>query len=122
MPYSFYMFWHVFSLMAAVISLGAILGHLLQGGSKQDFQPRKLIAIIHGVALAFAFISGFGLIAKGGYSFSTSQWLYIKLFGWLILGAFPLLAYRKILPPRTALITLILVVGLAVYAVSFKPF
>jgi uncharacterized membrane protein SirB2 len=122
MPYAFYSFLHVFSLMAAVLALGGIAFHMLQGGTKENLKVRKQLMIIHGVALTLAFVAGFGLMAKGGFSFSTSQWLYVKIICWFMLGAFPVLLYKKVLPSWAGVIGLLAVVGIAIFAVTTKPF
>jgi len=77
---------------------------------------------LHGAALLFMFVAGFAMIAKGGFNFGTSQWLYIKIACWFLLGAFPILLYKKVMPPWVSLIVLVVVISAAVYAVTFKPF
>jgi uncharacterized membrane protein SirB2 len=122
MPYAFYSFLHIWSLIIAIVALGGIVFHMIQGGTKENLKIRKQLMIIHGVGLLFAFVAGFGLMAKGGFSFSTAQWLYVKIACWLVLGAFPVLVFKKILPKWMGLIGLFFVVGLAVFTVAYKPF
>lgn len=120
MSHTFYLFLHLVSLFTVLITLGGITTHMLSGGTKQNFATRKPMAIIHGIAVVIAFISGFGLIAKGGFSFSNSPWLYGKMLCWLILGAFPTIAYKKLLPRWGDFLLLIVVVISAVTLVLFK--
>lgn len=121
MSYHFYLFLHLASLFIAFLSLGGICFHVLAGGTKQNFSSRKSVAIMHGTTLLLVFITGFGLIAKAQYSFSTSPWLFGKMFCWLVIGMFPAIAYRRVLP-RWGNIALVCVVAVAAVAlVVFKP-
>lgn len=122
MPYQFYLFLHLVSLLTVAISLGAIVGHILQGGTKATLKTRKPLMIIHGVGLLFAFVTGFAMMGKGGFNLATSQWLFVKMFCWILLGAFPVLVYKKVLPKWANLAGLILILAAAAYAVTFKPF
>jgi hypothetical protein len=120
MSQSFYLFLHLVSLFTVLIMLGGITIHMLGGGSKENFVVRKPIAAIHGTALLIAFISGFGLIAKAGYSLSSSPWLYGKMLCWLLLGVFPVIAYKRVLPRWGDLLLLMVVVISAVTLVLHK--
>lgn len=122
MSIPFYTILHVVSLMTALITLGAVISHLLQGGSKENFKARKGIAALHGIAVLIAFISGFALMGKSGYSFSNAPWLYIKIACWIILGVFPTLVYKRVLPPWASLVFLIGTIATAVTVVTYKPF
>ncbi|MCB9073396.1 MAG: hypothetical protein H6623_07220 [Bdellovibrionaceae bacterium] len=123
MSQEFYLFLHLISLFTVFIVLGGLTVYMLMGGSKTALSTaRRPLAILHGVALTLAFISGFGLIAKMHYSFSSSLWLYGKLFCWLLLGAFPVLAYKQIPARWGNILLLIFVATLATYLVAFKPF
>lgn len=121
MSRDFYLFIHLVSLFTALVILGGISFHMISGGTKQSFAPRKSLAIIHGIAVLCAFISGFGLIAKSGYSFSASPWLFGKMFCWLLLGAFPTIAYKKVLPRWGDFALLVAVAMAAVWLVIYKP-
>lgn len=117
----FYKVLHIVSLMMVFLSLGAVLSHMLQGGEKQNFKNRKLMAILHGIATLVAFVSGFGLMAKSGYTFSNSPWLFIKIIAWIFIGGFPTLTYKKILPPWLALFTLTMILIITVVTVVYRP-
>lgn len=121
MSYHFYLFLHLVSLFAVILTLGGISTYILAGGSKQSFPLRKQMAMIHGIAVVIAAVSGFGLIAKAQYSFSGSPWLIGKIICWVIIGMFPIIAYKKVLP-RWGDIALLLIVAVAgVALVIFKP-
>ena len=73
------------------------------------------------MALLVAFVAGFGLITKGGFSFSGSTWIYIKMVCWVLLGVYPVLLYKQVLPRKMAMYGLIVILAVAVYTVVFKP-
>lgn len=116
----FWLFVHVVSLFLVFITLGGVATHMLNGGTKDNFKTRKTLAMIHGIGLLMAFVSGFGLIAKRGYSFGDSPWLYGKILCWLLVGLFPIVAYKKILPRWGDFVFLALVATAAVYLVVFR--
>lgn len=117
----FYLLLHILSLMVVFLSLGGVIAHMWQGGTRENLKIRKPLAIFHGVALTIAFISGFGLMARGGFSFSTSYWMYIKLFSWLLLGGFPMVILKKKIPAKWGILILTLIGFVAVYTVVYKP-
>ena len=89
MTYTFYKMLHLSGLFVMLLSLGAVASHQLQGGTKANFKNRKFFMALHGIALFFVFLAGFGLIAKAGYNFS-SGWIWGKLVVWLIAGIYPI--------------------------------
>lgn len=117
--YTFYKLIHLSSIFMILISLGAIAAHCLQGGTKSNFKGRKFFMIINGIGLLFAFIAGFGLIAKAGYNFSNA-WIWGKLAIWVLLGGLPVLFYKKgrSLMPSVVLLALVF---LAIYLVEYQP-
>ncbi|MBY0384160.1 hypothetical protein K2X05_03290 [bacterium] len=120
--YSFYSFFHIMSILTVVISLAITSSHISSGGNKQNLKNRKLLSITHGVALLLAFVAGFGLMARGGFQFSSSHWIHVKILCWFLLGIYPLFLYKKWIPQKMALWGLFAVLTLAVYTVVFKPF
>lgn len=122
MSYQFYLVLHIVSLFVVVLTLGSLWGYIFSGGHKANFPLRKSTAMLHGLFLLVVFISGFGLMAKAQYSFSSSPWLYGKILCWMIIGAYPTLIYKKVLPQWANLLTLILVLMAAAVLAIFKPF
>lgn len=121
MSYQFYLFLHIASLIIVFITLGGVVTHFLQGGTKESLQVKKYLSIHHGIALLVVFISGFGMIAKMKYSFASDHWIYIKILCWGLLGGFTGLVYKKVIPAKAAWWMLIVIMLTAVYAVIFKP-
>ena len=94
MPYEMYKALHVLGLSLVVLSLGGILLHVINGGTKASNSFRKGAMITHGVGLLLLLIAGFGMLAKLGIH-GIPGWIGVKLLIWLALGAFVAIAYKK---------------------------
>ncbi len=121
MSYNFYSFLHIVSVIVVAMSLAITSFQIYGGAKKTEIKSKKGISIVHGIALLVAFVAGFGLITKGGYSFASSQWIYIKILCWLLLGIYPVLLYKQLIPRKMALWGLSVILTVAVYTVIFKP-
>lgn len=123
MSYQFYLVVHLIAVFMIVVSLGSIAVHMLNGGTRENFKPRKAMAMIHGIGLLVALIAGFGLLAKlGAMRSGLPGWAIAKLVIWLVAGGFPVFIYRK---PKIAALNLLMVfvlAGAAAYLAAFKPF
>lgn len=121
MSYSFYSFLHIVAVVVVAMSLAITSFQVFNGANKGDIKCKKGLSITHGVALLVAFVAGFGLITKGGFSFSGSTWIYIKMVCWVLLGVYPVLLYKQVVPRKMAMYGLIVILAVAVYTVVFKP-
>lgn len=123
MPHSFYNFLHLVGIFLVLFSLGAIVLHTFNGGTK-NYSARKWIAILHGTGLLIIFVAGFGLIARLGLVGQGvwPNWILIKLGVWITLGLMPILLYRK--PKLSVLwgVLTILLASLAAWVAINKPF
>lgn len=88
MPELFYRVLHIAGVIFLYFSLGALAYQWAEKLTK-----KKSLNIIHGIALAVIFISGFGLLAKLKIS-GAGAFALTKMFIWLILGLSPLLFRR----------------------------
>jgi uncharacterized membrane protein SirB2 len=120
--YELYSLMHILSVLVVAMSLMVTALHIANGGTKQNLKNRKFLSILHGVALVFVLIGGFGMMARRGFQFSTSHWIHIKLLCWLLLGVYPLFLYKKWVPKKFAIYGLFAVLFIAVYTVVFKTF
>jgi hypothetical protein len=103
-----------------VLSTGFLITSVYVDGLSASV--RKKVTALHGVMLLILFVAGFGLMARGGFSFGA-PWVWIKLAVWLIFGLLPLFMKRgseNIKKNLLLLYSLLLI--LAVYTVLFKPF
>jgi hypothetical protein len=93
-PYPFYKVLHLLGIFMVVITLGGMILHVVNGGTR-DYAMRKRVALIHGVGLLIALVGGFGLLARLGLVNGMPAWAMAKLGIWFVLGALPALVYRK---------------------------
>ena len=121
MSYIVYEVIHLCGVFLIITSLGAIASHCLQGGNRKNFKNRKFFAILHGLGLFLAFVAGFGLIAKGGYSFS-SGWIYVKILVWISLGIYPMIFYRQKAGDKKPFLILLGLLFIAILFVQYKFF
>ncbi len=95
MPAEFYRIMHFVGIMLTFLAFGGACLHGMNGGTKEDNKGRKWIAISHGVGLLLVLVAGFGLLAKGGFSFAGSPWVWVKLVVWLAFGGLMVPIQRK---------------------------
>jgi uncharacterized membrane protein SirB2 len=118
--YEFYSLFHISSVLLVAMSLMVTALHIADGGTKQNLKSRKFLSILHGVALVFVLVAGFGMMARRGFQFSSSHWIHIKLLCWLLLGVYPLFLYKKWIPKKFAVYGLLAILFVAVYCAVFK--
>ena len=120
MSYAFYKWLHLTSLLLMVLSTGFLITSVYVSGLSDSL--RKKAAALHGVTLLVLFVAGFGLIVKGGHSFSEG-WVWLKMIIWLNFGILPLFMKRgPEFMKRNLLLFYSLLLVLGVYTVLFKPF
>jgi hypothetical protein len=123
MPYSIYKLIHFLGIFSVLIVLAVACMHVLRGGTRADNPQRKLLGIVHGIAMFFILLGGFGMLARIGVMHSSLPgWVYGKLVIWLLVAAAPALLYRG---PRLAKAVIFGAPVLAVIAAAialYKPF
>jgi len=110
---NFYHFLHVFSVLL-------LTGYTFFAFAGPAATTRKRVLIATGVASLLILVSGIGLMHKLGYEWRG--WVFVKIACWLAISAFAGIAYRRpgargVLGALTVLLS-----GLAVYMVFYKPF
>ena len=116
MSYEIYKIIHLLGLTMVVLSLGGIIVHAINGGTKSTNAFRKGAVITHGVGLLLLLVAGFGMLARLGIH-SFPGWVVGKLVIWLTLGAFVGLAYKQKLARKLWFIIPVLVVLAATLAI-----
>ncbi|MFT5285085.1 MAG: hypothetical protein ACI8TQ_001246 [Planctomycetota bacterium] len=83
-------------------------------------EKRKGTMMMTGILTLLLFVAGFGLLAKLKIGFDG--WVIVKIVCALVMAALSGIAYRK--PGATGVLTSIavIVVGVALYMVYFRPF
>jgi hypothetical protein len=112
---------HIISIMLLFTALGGLL--LAARAGVQTGVSRKLAAITHGIALLLILVSGFGALARVGFSNPAiwPGWLWGKALIWLLLGAVIVIIRRA---PRLVPILwwlLPLLGGIAAYLALSNP-
>ena len=93
MSYLAYKLIHIVGILFLFTTIGGVALYAANGGTKEKNVGRLWVAVIHGLALAFIFISGFGLIARLGTGFQA--WVWAKVALWFLIGALALAPLRK---------------------------
>lgn len=119
--YTVYKLLHFSGLFVALLSLGAVASHRLQGGTKENFKNRKFFMLFHGIGLFVAFVAGFGLMARAGYSFA-SGWVWVKMLVWITVGVYPVVFYKQKSNSKLPYFGLLAALLVAIYFVEYKPF
>lgn len=94
MTYDFYKVLHLFGMSLVLTSLGGVILHVVNGGTKDSNLFRKGAMIAHGVGLLLLIVAGFGMLAKLGIH-GVPWWVGVKILIWLILGGLAALAYKR---------------------------
>lgn len=87
MSTSAYTVLHLLGAFLAFLTLGGLVLHTLNGGTKESNRGRRLTGITFGVGMLLVLISGFALLARGHYGFPL--WVWLKVAVWLVVGALP---------------------------------
>ena len=104
---------HIF----AVVMLTAVVFGALAAPHPEH---RRRAMMWSGILALVALVSGFGLLAKGGFGFQG--WVIVKVACWLGLAVFPSLAFRRPGQARALRLLTLTAVFLAVAMVVMKPF
>jgi len=113
---------HLFGLFLMFTSLGAMTGLRLAPDEAVPAPVRRVLGLLHGVALLLVLLGGFGMMARLGLFASWPVWIWLKLTLWLLFGASVVVVRRA---PRFAgvlLWALPLLGGVAAWVALHKPF
>ena len=113
MSFQFYQVLHLFT----VVMLGGVTFAALANPLPER---RRTILIWSGVNALAVLVSGFGMLAIGGFGFPG--WVFIKLAAWLALAAIAGIAFRRPQQAQQLMIVVVVALLLAVGAAVLKPF
>ncbi|WP_133795399.1 hypothetical protein [Prosthecobacter fusiformis] len=111
MPLAVYHILHLVGLILVFIGFGALLS---TEGAKSSMKW-------HGTGLLISLVSGFGMLAKMGLFSALPVWVYIKLALWLVLGALPVLAKRRVVKPVVVVVLAAFIGATMGYLGYLKP-
>jgi uncharacterized membrane protein len=122
LSYETYKILHVLGVFVLFTAFGgsAMLASR-EGDAEETRSHRKLLSIIHGVAMLVVFVAGFGLMARLGMMKSWPLWIWVKLGVWAVLGGALALVRRKPGLVRVWYVVLPLVGGIAATMAITKP-
>lgn len=123
LPYAFYKIIHILGIALALVSLGGMAVHALNGGQKSENAARRLLIAMHGLGALLVLVGGFGLLARIGFAHGGGfpLWLWVKLAIWAALAAVAFLPYRLPQTTRALVVALPLFVALAAAMAVYKP-
>jgi uncharacterized membrane protein SirB2 len=122
MSLQFYNVLHILGITLLFISLGGLALHSVNGGTRTTNQWRLIVAITHGVALALLLVSGFGMLAKLGFTGGIPAWAIVKILVWLVFGGAIAFVGRSVKLAKVFFFLLPLLGALSGYLAIYKPF
>lgn len=122
MPFEVYKLLHLIGLFLIFVSLGGLLLHVAQGGTRQSLGNRQLVFATHGFGLLLVLVSGFGMLAKLGIMANMPGWVWAKIVVWILIGGVVALPLRVQASAKPLWLLLPLLGGLAAWLAIFKPF
>ncbi len=121
MSYELYKVLHLVAVFGLLLALGGLTLHIMNGGSR-TYPYRRFVMIVHGVGLFVAFVAGFGLLARLGFTSNIPGWALAKLVIWLLLGIAPAVIYRKAQAAMLLWFVVLILAGAAAWLAVVKPF
>jgi len=123
LPYAFYKIVHILGIALALVSLGGMAVHAMNGGQKSENAARRLLISMHGLGALLVLVGGFGLLARIGFAHGSGfpLWLWVKLAVWAALAAVAFLPYRLPQTTRALIVALPLFAALAAAMAVYKP-
>ena len=119
--YSVYKFLHIVGVLMIFFSLGGVVMHVVNGGTR-DYAFRKMVAMTHGIGMLLVLVAGFGMLARLGIHWPWPGWIIAKVLLWLVFGSALFLIYRFASYARLLWWVLLALATLTIYIVLFKPF
>jgi len=122
--YAVYKLVHVAAILLLFTAVGGAIAHAANGGRKGDNTAGRMTSIVHGVALFFILLGGFGMLARleVKHDWLFPPWLWGKLVIWVSLALAVVLPYRKPELAKPLLLVIPLIGAIAAFLAIFKPF
>ena len=122
--YEIYKTMHITGVLFMVAALGAYAMLRVAKLDDEQMKPlKKLLSMVHGVALLIIIVGGFGTAARMGMlQAGLPTWIILKNVFWLILGASLLALSRAKNQGKLLFFTLPAVTAAAAAIAIYKPF
>ena len=109
MSLAFYKILHIFGIALMFSGLGGLCVLSISGSDSQA--AKKLAGMLHGIALVVILVTGFGALAKLGFSDAgIPLWVWLKLVIWFVFGGVIVLI-RRVPQVAGALLVLLPILG-----------
>jgi hypothetical protein len=112
MPYTFYNFLHIISVLLLV-------GFTFYAFAGPSTKTKKWVLSIGGIASLLTVATGLIMVMKLGV---FPGWVWVKLVAWLGISAFAGVAYRRRGLVGVLMVLTVVLFSLAAWAVTYKPF
>jgi hypothetical protein len=94
LSYSAYKVIHLLGVLMVFMSLGGVILHSVNKGTR-NHAWRRQAAATHGIGMLLSGVAGFGLLARLGLAGSIPGWALGKLGIWLVMGGAMGIALRR---------------------------
>lgn len=121
MSYPVYKLLHLVGLFLVFTSMGGLVLHAAQGGSRHGL-ARGLVFGTHGIGLLLLLVSGFGMLARLGMTSNIPGWAWAKVVVWLVIGGLAALPLRVPALARPLWVVVPILGTLAAWLALFEPF
>ena len=118
----FYKLFHLLGIFMTFMSLGGLALHMVNGGTKEQNNWRKSVAITHGIGIILILVSGFGMLARLGVAWPWPGWAIVKMVIWIVLGGTTAVLYRLGDSAKGLWYAILLLGFIAAYLALNKPF
>ncbi len=119
LSYQIYKILHLVSLFGVFMCLGALVIHNMNGGGK-DYPARMWLVLSFSAFMFFAFVGGFGLLARLGVGLPT--WIFAKIALWLVVGGYMTVIVKKPDLSKVHWFVLLVLGATGAYVALYKPF
>lgn len=115
---------HLVAMFALFVAVGGSAVHAANRRAKEANVVRGALAALHGLALLFILVGGFGMLARLGvkHDWLFPLWLWVKLVVWLLFAFALALPARKPELAKPMLFLAPLFGGVAALMALLKPF
>ena len=95
LSYETYKLLHVAAIFLMLSGVGGVWALKAASDGQNYPKIRKLLMMIHGIAMFLILIGGFGTLARLGIATPWPAWIWIKVVIWIALGGLPVLLSKS---------------------------
>jgi hypothetical protein len=95
LSYEIYKLLHVAAIFLMLSAAAGAWALKAASNSQNNPKIRKLLMMIHGIAMFLILLGGFGTMARLGVATPWPTWIWIKLAIWIALGGLPVILSKR---------------------------